>query len=173
MSRPYHPIVRSLSSSRPSSTTTLSATPTTFTDGGIPMLKRKPPSSRQPKQQPWMMKMLIRERALVLSNSIDISTSQLYGSALNSWIAFIQMHHFPLEPNPDTLSFFVVFMSHHIQPKSVKSYLSGLVQQLEPDYPSIREIRKCCLVIKVMKGCEKTRGQAVQRKLPPSGYPRP
>ena len=112
------------------------------------------------------METLVRERALVLSNSIDISTSQSYGSALNSWIAFIQMHHFPLEPNPDTLSFFVVFMSHHIRPKSVKSYLSGLVQQLEPDYPSIREIRKNQLVTKVMKGCEKMRGRAIRRKLP-------
>ena len=104
------------------------------------MLNRKKPSSRQPKREPWTVDTLLRERALALSNSVDVSSDQTYGSALNSWIAFIQMHHFPLEPNPDTLSFFVVYMSHHIRPKSVKSYLSGLVQQLEPDFPSIREV---------------------------------
>jgi hypothetical protein len=112
------------------------------------------------------METLLRERALALSNSVDISTSNSYGSALNSWIAFIHMHHFPIEPTSDTLSFFVVYMSHHIRPKSVKSYLACLVQQLEPDYPSIRQVRMSRLVVKVMKGCLKSRGQAVRRKLP-------
>ena len=112
------------------------------------------------------METLVRERALALSNSVDISTSNTYGSALNSWIAFVRMHHFPIEPNPDTLSFFVVYMSFHIRPKSVKSYLSGLVQQLEPDYPSVRAVRYSRVVVKVMKGCMKARGQAVRRKLP-------
>ena len=130
------------------------------------MLKRHAPSSRQPKRKPWTMDTLVRERALALSNSVDVSTSNSYGSALNSWIAFTQMHHFPIEPNPDTLSFFVVYMSHHIRPKSVKSYLSGLVQQLEPDFPSVRAVRNSRVVVKVMKGCLKTRGQAVRRKLP-------
>ena len=130
------------------------------------MLNRRKPSSRQPKREPWTMETLVRERALALSNSVDVSTSESYGSALNSWIAFISMHHFPIEPTPDSLSFFVVYMSHHIRPKSVKSYLSGLVQQLEPDYPSVRAVRNTRLVVKVMKGCMKTRGQAVRRKLP-------
>ena len=76
------------------------------------------------------MEMLLREHALTLSNSVDVSTTQTYGSVLNSWIAFIQMHNFPLEPNPDTLSFFVVYMSHHIHPKSVRSYLSGLIPEV-------------------------------------------
>jgi hypothetical protein len=79
---------------------------------------------------------------------------------------FIRMHNFPLEPNIDTLSFFIVYMSHHIWPKSIKSYLSGLVQQLEPDFPSIRDVHLNCLVVKVMKGCLKSRGVAVRRKLP-------
>jgi hypothetical protein len=112
------------------------------------------------------METLVHERAVALANSVDFSTSNSYGSALNSWIAFAQMHHFPPEPTTDTLSFFIVYMSHYIRPKSVKSYLSGLVQQLEPDYPSIRQIRNTRLIKKVMKGCMKTRGQAVRRKLP-------
>jgi hypothetical protein len=109
---------------------------------------------------------LLQERALALSNSVDISSDQSYGSALNSWIAFIKMHNFPLELNIDTLSFFIVYMSHHIRPKSVKYYLSGLVRKLEPDFPSVREVRLSRLVVKVMKGCMKSRGVAVRRKLP-------
>lgn len=112
------------------------------------------------------METLLHERALALSNSVDISTSNSYGSALNSWLAFVHMHHFPVEPTSDTLSFFIVYMSHHIRPKSVKTYLSGLVQQLQPDYPSVRQVRNSHLVVKVMKGCLKSRGQAVRRKLP-------
>jgi hypothetical protein len=112
------------------------------------------------------MEELLRERAFALSNSVEVSTNETYSSALNSWIAFIKMHDFPLEPNPDSLTFFIVYMSHHIRPKSVKSYLSGLVQQLEPDFPSVRQVRANRLVIKVMQGCMKTRGQEVRRKLP-------
>ena len=130
------------------------------------MLGRRKPSSWQPNRRPWTMEMLLREHAFTLSNSVDISTSQSYGSALNSWIAFIQMHDFPLEPNPDTLSFFIVYMSHHIHPKSIQSYLSGLVRQLEPDFPNVCEVHLSSLVVKVMKGCMKTRGVTVRRKLP-------
>ena len=93
-----------------------------------------PPSSRQPVRQPWALERLVRERAEALSRSLDISSRHTYASALNSWLAFINMHHFEIEPTPDTLSYFIVYMSHHISPRSVKSYLSGLVQQLV-DWP--------------------------------------
>lgn len=35
------------------------------------------------------------------------------------------------------MSFFVVFMSHHIAPRSVSSYLSGISQQLEPYFEHV------------------------------------
>ena len=76
------------------------------------------------------------------------------------------MHHFSLEPTPDTLSFFVVYMSHHISPHSVKSYLSGLVQQLATDFPSVKETRTSALVTKTMKGCLKSLSKPVQCKVP-------
>ena len=105
--------------------------------------------------------MFIRERAFALSNSLDLSTRQSYSSAMNSWIAFINMHNFPVEPTQDTLSFFIFYMSHHIKPRSVKSYLSGLVQQLEPDFPTIREIRTSKLISKVLKGCMKLKSKPI------------
>ena len=110
--------------------------------------------------------MFVHERTVATSNSIDLSTQQMYGSALNSWLAFVEMHHFLIEPSIDTLSFFIVYMSHHISPWSVKLYLSGLVQLLEPEFPQIREIRSSLLVSRVMKGCLKMRNQEVKRKKP-------
>ena len=122
------------------------------------------PSSRQPRRQPWTLETFVRERAYAIRNSLDLSTRRTYSSALNSWIAFVNMHNFPIEPTQDSLSFFIVFMSHHIEPRSVKSYLSGLVQQLEPDFPSIREIRSSSLITKVLKGCMKLKSKPIRRK---------
>ena len=130
------------------------------------MLTITHPSSRQPSRLPWTIDTFIHECTVAASNSIDLSTQQTYGSALNSWLAFVEMHHFPIEPSIDTLSFFVVYMSHHISPWSVKLYLSGLVQLLEPKFPQIREIRSSLLVSRVMKGCLKMRNQEVKRKKP-------
>ena len=121
-------------------------------------------SSKQPHREPWTKDTLIRERAAALTNAIDRSTRRSYGSALNSWIAFAEMHDFAIEPTVDTLTFYIVYMSHHISPRSVKTYLSGLVHQLEPDFPSIRQIRSSRFVSQVMRGCLKSRGIAVQRK---------
>jgi len=113
-----------------------------------------------------MMKTFLRERSLALANSVDPSTRRTYSSALNSWLSFVNMHGFSFEPTQDTLSFFVVYMSHHISPRSVKSYLSGIVQLLEPDFPSIREIRSSKFINKIMKGCLKSHSQPIRRKDP-------
>ncbi|PBK83692.1 hypothetical protein ARMGADRAFT_881496, partial [Armillaria gallica] len=75
-------------------------------------------------------------------------------------------HNFPIEPTPDTLSFFVIYMSYHIKPKSVDSYLSGICNQLEHYFPDVRAIRKSLLVKRTLKGCMRLRGTTVKRKLP-------
>ena len=59
--------------------------------------------------------------AEALANTIDWSTHQSYSSALNPWM---EMHRFSLEPNLETIFFFIVYMSHQINPRSVKIYLS-------------------------------------------------
>jgi hypothetical protein len=74
------------------------------------------------------------------------------------------MHNFPVEPTPDTLSFYVVYMSHHIKPSSVDSYLSGITQQLEPYFPSVREVRKSMLLRRTIAGCKRLRGLPTTRK---------
>jgi hypothetical protein len=62
------------------------------------------------------------------------------------------------------MSFYTVFMSHHIDPKSVSTYLSGICQQLEHYFPNVRPSRHSPLVERTLKGCLRLRGSAVSRK---------
>ena len=57
-----------------------------------------PVHSRQPLRQPWTRERLFRERAIALGQAIDNSTWKNYGSALNSYLNFVKIHDFPLEP---------------------------------------------------------------------------
>ena len=125
---------------------------------------KKPDASNQPNRQRWTLTKLAQAHATALSNSVDLSTQQSYGLALNSWLAFVNLHEFPFEPTLETLSYFIVYMSHHINPQSVKCYLSDLVQQLEPNYPTIRDLRNSRHITKVMCSCLKMNTKAVSRK---------
>ncbi len=110
------------------------------------------------------MERLILGRAIALEHALDTSTHASYSSALNSYLAFCQIHHFPLDPTPDTLSLYVVFQSHHIEPRSVDSYLSGICSELEPFYPAARANRRSSLVARTLKGCKRLYSKPVQRK---------
>ncbi|KAF9022425.1 hypothetical protein BDZ89DRAFT_911353, partial [Hymenopellis radicata] len=76
------------------------------------------------------------------------------------------MHQLPVDPTEDTLSFFVVYMSAHIKPDSVATYLSGICNKLEPYFPHVRAIRGSHLVKRSLSGCRKRFKSAVKRKLP-------
>ena len=110
------------------------------------------------------MDRLLRERAIALGQAIDTSTLGSYSSALNSYLTFVRLHDLPVEPTPDTLSFFAVFMSHHIDPKSVLNYLSGVCQQLEPYFCNVRPVQCSPLVERTMKGCLHLKSSPVKRK---------
>jgi hypothetical protein len=112
------------------------------------------------------MDRLINERSISLGYSLDTSSFGTYTSALNSYLTFCNLHHLPVDPTPDTLSFYVVFLSSHINPKSVNSYLSGICRQLEPFYPEVRQNRKSILVSRTMTGCMRRFGTPVKRKSP-------
>jgi hypothetical protein len=120
--------------------------------------------SRQRKREPWTRERLLRERAIALGQAIDTSTWKNYGSALNSYLEFVRLHNFPVEPTPDTLSFYAVWQSTHTTPKSANSYLSGICQQLEPYFPDVRKNRNSPLVSRTMKGCKRLRGSPTTRK---------
>ncbi|OCH83955.1 hypothetical protein OBBRIDRAFT_716913, partial [Obba rivulosa] len=97
--------------------------------------------SQQPKRAPWPLERLILECSIALGYALDKSTRLTYFSALNSYLNFCKLHDFAVEPTPDTLSFFVVFISAHIKPHSVASYLSGICSELEPFFPKVRTVR--------------------------------
>jgi hypothetical protein len=82
--------------------------------------------SRQPDQQLWMMDHLIHEQSINLGYSLDTSTFGAHTSALNSYLTFCHMHNLHVNPTPDTLSFYLVYISSHINSKSADLYLSGI-----------------------------------------------
>jgi hypothetical protein len=128
------------------------------------MLIKSAVKSRQRPRVAWTRERLLHERSLALGQAIDTGTWKNYGSALNSYLTFVRIHKFPVEPTPDTLSFYTVFMCRHIKPDSVDSYLSGICQQLEPYFPSIREIRKSVLCKRTLAGCRRLWGVPTMRK---------
>lgn len=122
--------------------------------------------SRQPTRKAWTSERLLHERAIALGCAIEASSIASYSSALQSYLTFCQLHSFPIDPTPDSLSFFIVFMCHHIKPKSVSVYLSGICNQLEPFFPNVREARQHKIVVNTLRGCTKMRAVPTTRKLP-------
>jgi len=120
--------------------------------------------TRQPPWQPWSMQQLRHEHAIAIGCSIETSTAKTYSSALESYITFCSNHDLPPEPTPDTLSFYVVYMAHHIKPQSVDNYLSGICNQLEAFHPNICTIQQHHLIMKTLAGCKKLRVVGTNRK---------
>src|ERR1700678_74074 len=112
------------------------------------------------------MDRLVNKRSISLGYSIDSSTFDLYTSTLNSYLTFCNLHQFPIDHTPDTLSFYVVFLSSHINLRSVSSYLSGICRQLEPFFPDVRQNRKSILVTRTMSGCLHRYGTPIKCKAP-------
>ena len=67
---------------------------------------------------------------------------------------------------PDTLSFYLTYASHHIEPRSVMSYLTGIVRNLEPHYPHACAARSSRLVTRAMQGCLRRLSNPTRRKQP-------
>jgi hypothetical protein len=124
------------------------------------------PTSRQPHREPWTLDRLNYERLILLGMSIDTSTATTYSSALNSYLTFCKIHALPVDPTPQTLSYYITFQSFFINPKSVDSYLSGICNQLEPFFPDIRKNRASSLVARTLAGAKRYRGIATTRKSP-------
>jgi hypothetical protein len=116
------------------------------------------------KYDQWSWEHLVQECAIMLGQAIDISTWNNYGSTLNSYLTFVQIHMMPVEPTADTLSLYTVYMCHHIKPKSIDTYLSGICQQLKPYFVEVQEIRKSHLVHQTLVGCKWLRGTPTNHK---------
>jgi len=123
-------------------------------------------SGRRRNRTVWTHERLIEERALNLGCVLDPASRSSYSSAAESYIEFCQWHNLPFEPTPDTLSLYVAYTCHYISPRSVRSYLSGICNKLEPFYPDIRSVRQHPLVRKTLKGAFKRKASSINRKQP-------
>jgi len=140
------------------------STPSMDAGGSQKMLPAPTICPQQPAHEQWSMECLYYERALAPGEAIDLSTKHSYGSALNSYLNFVLLHKLPVEPTEDILSLYTVYMSFHIKPDSVDSYLSGIVQQLEPYFPDIHQAHSSPLVKRTLHGCKHMRGSPTRRK---------
>ena len=113
------------------------------------------PRSRQPAHESWTHNQLLHECAIALGHAIDHSTAQTYNSHLQSYLTFCKIHHFEIESTADMLSFYVIFMCHHIDPRSVSTYLSGICNTLEPHFPAVCATCNGTLVTKTLTGLKK------------------
>lgn len=69
---------------------------------------------------------------------------------------FCCSHNFPIDSTPNTLSFYMVHMVHHIKPSSVSSYLSGICNELELFHPNVHKNHCHHLVTKTLQCYKKT-----------------
>ncbi|KIJ32475.1 hypothetical protein M422DRAFT_265642 [Sphaerobolus stellatus SS14] len=115
-------------------------------------------SARQPKRIAWSRERLLHERAIALGLALEPSTTAAYKSHFQSYLAFCANHGFPIEPTSDTLSLYVVYMSHHLKPTTVRTYLSGICHLMEPYYPNIRAACASPMVVRSLAGMKKLRG---------------
>jgi len=122
--------------------------------------------SRQSICVAWTLEHLLIKRSITLGFALDCSTQSTYSSALNSYFTFCNLHHLDPYPTADTLSFYITFMSHHIEPHSVHTYLAGIVSELEPFYPSIHETRQSLLVTCTLRGSLHHFFLPIQQKAP-------
>lgn len=122
--------------------------------------------ARQPRREPWSRERLIHERSKALANALDSSTRVTYNSHLQSYLNFCKIHTFPTDPTADTLSFYIVYMSKHINPRSLPAYLSGIISRLEHIFPEVRENAKKPIVRRTLQGCKRLNPKAIKRKRP-------
>lgn len=122
--------------------------------------------SRQPARPSWPKDRLVQRRAELLTNSQALATTLTYNSALQSYVTFCTKHNFAIDPTPDTLSFYITYMSTYIKPSSVESYLSGILSRLAPYFPNARAARQHTLVRQTLQGALRLANSPVQRKRP-------
>jgi hypothetical protein len=125
-----------------------------------------PPGPSRPARTRWPRQKLEHCQAVALGYALESNSQAAYSSALQCYLNFCRVHEFPVEPTPETLSFFIVYESHYIKPQSIDSYLSGVVSQLEPFFPQVHANRKAIIVSRTLRGCKKLFSSEIHRKQP-------
>ena len=122
--------------------------------------------ARQSTRAAWSMEYLIVENSITFGCALDCSTQAFYSSVLNFYLTFCQLHHLDSEPTINTLSLYITFMSHHIEPCFVCSYLAGIISELKPSYPCVWPNRYSPLVAQTLKESMQCFLAPLQQKAP-------
>jgi hypothetical protein len=120
--------------------------------------------ARHPTQAPWSCERLEYEQSIALGTILEPASHASYSSVLQSYTDFCTHHNFPFNPTPNTLSLYVVYMCHHLKPKSVSSYLSGICDHLQPIYPDVQNNCKHKLVVNTLRRSTKLHAVATSHK---------
>lgn len=115
---------------------------------------------------PWTRDQLESWRSFYVNSSLAPSSRLSYSSAVRSYHRFCQDHQFPPEPSVDSLSFYLAYRSHSVCPQTLSTYLSAICNQLELEYPFIRELRQHPLVKHTVLGVHRVHAAPSRRKLP-------
>ena len=107
---------------------------------------------------PWTRERLVHERTIALGCAIERSSLASYSSAFHSYMSFCFAHGFSLEPTPDTLSFFMVYMCHHIKPLNL--ICLGSAMSSNPFIPMFAMHGAIALLLKLLQGARNFDPQA-------------
>jgi hypothetical protein len=121
----------------------------------------KPDKPRCPICTTWPHEHLLHKHAIAIACAVDPSSASSYSSGVNSHCS---VHLFPVNPTPDTLSFYAVYTAHYIKTDSVSTYLSGICNQLEFFFPEVHASRHHWLVKKTLAGCKEMLTSTITRK---------
>lgn len=102
----------------------------------------------------WSKERLQLERAMALGVEME-SSMPAAATHIESYFTFCDAHNLSIDPTPDTLSFYIVYMSAEMAPRTVRTYLSGVIYALEPYYPDAKRNRSSILVSLTLEGCIK------------------
>ena len=122
--------------------------------------------SKQPTRPAWTLQQLVYEHSILLGMVIDAATHLSYTSVLNSYLTFYKLHDFDIDSTPETLSLYITYQSTFINPKSVDSYLSGIVNQMESFFPEVQKNCHSALVSCTLKGTKRQHGVPIHHKNP-------
>jgi hypothetical protein len=108
----------------------------------------------QPTWQPCTHECLVCKCTIALGHTIEHTTKSSYNSGTNSYLTFCKVHHRPIAPVLKNLNIFTIFMCHHINPKSVDNYLSGVCNNLKGYFPNAHATQNSALVSCTLAGCK-------------------
>jgi len=74
-------------------------------------------------------------------------------------------NNLPIDPTPETLSYYITFQSSHINLRSIESYLSGICNNLKLFFPEVQSNCAATLIKHTLKGALHCHGHPTKCKV--------